>query len=117
YLELPFVSARMGVNDRIDVGLGYAQNYGANYGWLSADVKYAFMNTEEYAVAARLSFTSLLGVEDFNINQAAVDLLVSKKYNLFAPYAGVAAIFTTANETTSKVNLTRANYASLEPIV
>lgn len=117
YLKLPFLSAHMGVTDAVDVGLGATKNFGANYGWVSADVKYAFVQKEEYNLAVRGALSSLFGVRDYSIQQGSVDLLASRTIRWFTPYVGATAILTTASETTAKVDLERVNHVSVEGLV
>ncbi|MDH5218925.1 MAG: hypothetical protein OEX19_14585, partial [Gammaproteobacteria bacterium] len=117
FLEIPFLSARMGISEKMDFGLGFTKNIEANYGWLSADIKYAITKMKGYDIATRASYTSLIGVADFDINQGAVDFIISKSFFSFNPYVGVTAVYTTSNETTSKVVLERIHNMAGETIL
>lgn len=102
-----------------DIGLNLTKSIGANYGFLGGSFKYAFINNKElkYAFAARTSYSTLFGVDDFSYNQITAEILASKTYGMFSPYVGLAGLFSTANETTNKVDLNRENYFSAQGIL
>lgn len=118
-LQVPVITAHYGVADKIDVGIVYTNNFSSNYGWTGVDVKYAFLNISEsrLSVATRLSAVMLTGVDDFDYYQSAVDLLASKDFKWFTPYAGIAGLYSVAIENTSKVALKHESAASMEAIV
>jgi len=118
-LQIPVLTARVGITNDIDAGITYTKNPGANYSWMGMDAKYAFHQDKSrgISVATRLSTVVIMGVEDFDYYLAAADLLVSKELGMFTPYAGVTGIVSSANETTNEVNLDRNTLASVEAIV
>lgn len=106
-LAFPKLFARMGVSDRMDVGLYYTKNPEANYGFMGGEMKYAlFMQPQKpLAMAVRTTYATLLGVEDMNFHLWGVDLSASKKFGMLTPYLGIGANLGRAIETTSKVDL------------
>ncbi len=118
-LEVPVVTARYGIDDKLEAGIIYTNNFEANYGWSGVDVKYAFFHDPGRAVygATRLSTVMLTGVADLDYYQVAVDLLVAKRLGMFTPYAGIAGLYSIAKEVTSKVDLADESYLSAEAII
>lgn len=106
-LAFPKLFARMGVSNRIDVGLYFTKNPEANYGFMGGELKYAVFKESEkpVAMAVRTTYATLLGVEDLNFHLLGVDVSASKKIGMLAPYVGIGANLGRAIETTSKVNL------------
>lgn len=111
-LGFPGITARIGITDRLDVGIYWTKNPHANYGFVSGQLQYNLLNNQErrWAAAARVSFSSLYGPEDLKLNVYGADLLASKEFPIYkwlsvSPYAGVSAIVSHAHETTTEVNL------------
>jgi hypothetical protein len=106
-LHIPGVSVRAGVTDRVDVGVYYTQNYGANYGFLGGQVQYNLHNDTERRIAAagRVSVVTVFGPEDVDANTVGLDFVVSKGMSVFEPYVSVSGYMAHARETTSKVDL------------
>lgn len=118
-LSVPVITARVGVNDKLDAGFLYTNNFGANYGWTGVDLKYAFYQNRDQGVfiATRVSAAMLIRVQDFDYYQGAVDLLASKQIGWFAPYAGVTGMYSIADIDTTKAKLKQERYASMAAIV
>lgn len=105
--EIPKLFARMGLSDRIDVGLYFTKNLNANYGFLGGEMKYAHFQQpgKPFASAMRASYTTLLGVHDMDFHIMSLDYSISKRFNRMTPYLGLGGNLAWAIETTSKVNL------------
>jgi len=118
-LDIPVITGRYGVTEKLDVGLLFTKNWNANYGWVGFDVKYAFHEDRRRGLsfAARWSTVVLTGVQDMDYYQGAVDLLVSKKWGWFTPYAGLAGTYSVAREETAKVDLSTQQSAATEAIL
>lgn len=114
-IPIPKLFVKYGVTDRLDAGLYFTKNWNANYGFMGGELKYAlFAHTERsFALAARASYATLLGVEDLNFHVASLDLSASKKLGRFAPYVGLGFNWSRALETTAKVRL--ANETLITP--
>lgn len=112
-LSFPGLTARVGITDKIDVGIYWTKNPNANYGFYGAQLQYNLINDLEkkWAASTRVSFTSMYGPEDLTMNTYGLDLLASKEFPLYfrwasiAPYAGVSTYVSNAREKTEKVNL------------
>jgi hypothetical protein len=104
---MPALRVRMGVTDYIDVGGFWTSAPDANYGLVGGEVKYALLKESETqpAVAVRGSATILTGVPDFDMNIYSAEVLASKQFGLFTPYAGARMNVVVGTVTTSKVHL------------
>lgn len=106
-LFIPGLQARVGVTDRIDVGLYFTKNTRANYGFVGGQVQYSLPVDEERRVSAagRLSVVRLFGPDDVQASTYGLDVLVSKEVWILEPYAGVSGYMARGKETTTKVDL------------
>ena len=112
-LAFPGLTARVGINDKMDVGIFWTKSFGANYGFIGGQLQYSVVNNLEkkWSAAARANFTSMFGPEDLNLTTYGLDLLTSKEFPLYykwasvAPYVGVSTYLTNTREKTEKVNL------------
>lgn len=114
---VPALRARMGVSERVDVGVFFTHL--GLYGFIGGEVKYAFLNDTDkgWAASVRGSFMQELNVEDFNFTNYGVDVSASKTFGLFTTYAGVAGTLSHAKEVTKKVNLNNENVLDARFIV
>ena len=106
-LPIPGLMVRVGVSDRVDVGAYATKSFGANYGIVGAQAQYNLVNdaARNYAVAARLSGSALVGPEDLGAYISGLDLVLSRDVYIFSPYVGVSGYLTHGREYTDKVNL------------
>jgi len=109
-LKFPGLMARAGVGDDTDVGVYFTKNPGANYGFYAAQVQHAFIKSQSWAAAARVSFASLYGPDDLDLRVYGVDLLASRKFALtswaaVSPYVGASTYLSSSHEKTTAVNL------------
>jgi hypothetical protein len=112
-LAFPGLSFRAGVTDQFDMGVYFTKNPGANYGFLGGQVQYNVSNGAENAMSAsvRGSFVTLFGPEDLGLWVAGLDLVASKRYEVWSgrivlsPYAGVSTYLSSAHETSPVVDL------------
>lgn len=118
-LGFPGLEARMGYNDKIDIGLYFMKSPGANYGFYGAQLQYNLINNLENGLAAavRASFVQMFGPEDLNQGIYGLDLLLSKDVNRFSPYAGISTYLARAQATTSKVSLDDENILGVQGMV
>jgi hypothetical protein len=112
-LPFPGISLRAGLSRKVDVGAYWAMRPGANYSLAGAQVQYSIINdtAKNWAVAARLTLSTLYGPDDIDFGVCGLDLLVSKKFRTFSdkifisPYAGVSSYNVAAHEKSEVVNL------------
>jgi hypothetical protein len=116
-LPFPGLTARMGVTDKVDVGVYFTKSPGANYGFWGAQLQYNLVDDLEkkWSASARTSFMSIYGPEDLKLKVYGLDVLASKEFPLYsdwayiAPYAGASTYLSSARETTSLVDLKNEN--------
>ena len=118
-LLFPGLMARAGVTELIDVGAYFTKNPSANYGFVGAQVQYSFLDDPErnLAAALRLNYVRMFGPEDLNASVVGIDVLASREYSRFSPYAGVSGYLGRAQETTSKVDLKDENVLGLQGMI
>lgn len=121
-ISVPALRFRMGITDRIDAGIYYApaQPFGANYGFLGLEAKYAFINDTEHdwAASVRASYVTDANIKDFNTSTTAIDVSASKTFwGMLTPYAGLSMNWNHSREVTDEVNLTNENYLGVRAIV
>jgi hypothetical protein len=105
------VVARVGVNDRVDIGAWGGLNPNSDYGLVGVDTKILLLREgwSPVSIAVRPSLTSLVGPSDVWIGTTSVDLSVSRAFGPLSPYAGVAARSSIAFERTADVDLDPAD--------
>lgn len=115
-LPIPGLCGRIGLTDKIDLGLYFTQNPKANYGLLGCQVQYNFLKdtSKKYSASARVSYNSIFGPKDLSVNIYGIDLVASKEIKLLkktfiSPYAGVSSYLSSTHEKTGKVNLKDEN--------
>jgi hypothetical protein len=121
-LSVPALRFRMGITDRLDAGIYYttAKPFGANYGFLGFDAKYALLNDLEkgWSASVRGSYMTDATIKDFNISCAGLEVLAGKNlFRLFTPYAGIATNWNHGSERTSEVDLHNENSIALRGII
>jgi hypothetical protein len=121
-LAVPGLRFRLGITDKIDAGVYYttAKPFGAKYGFLGFDMKYAFLNNTEkgWSAAARVSYVMDANIRDFNISSTGFEVMAGKKlFKLFTPYAGLATNWNYGRERTSEVNLHNESSLAVRGII
>lgn len=106
-IPLPKIHAQKGLPFGIDVGAIYATVPSSNVSLLGGEVKWAFLrgNLVLPALAVRGSYTTLLGVDDFNLQTYGVDLSISKGFGFVTPYLGVGQVWIKSSADVPLVNL------------
>jgi prepilin-type processing-associated H-X9-DG protein len=124
-LPFPGITGRVGITDRMDVGVYFTKSPGANYGFWGGHVQYNLVNNLEkkWSASARISFNSLYGPEDLKLGVCGLDLIASKEFPAFfdwasiSPYVGVSSYLSYARETSSRVNLEDEGAAGSQAMV
>ena len=107
-LSFPKVAARVGVSERVDLGVRGGINADSNYGLLGVETKVALMTegpSRPVSVSIRPSLTSLVGPSDLWAASVGVDVAVSRAFGPLSPYAGLAATSTGAMERRDDLDL------------
>ena len=115
-LGFPGMAVRAGITDKIDGGMYFTKNPNANYGIYGGQLQYNLLNdlTNGMAAAIRVSFARLFGPEDLNVGIYGLDLMVSKDISRYSPYVGISTYLSSAQATTSKVNLDDESVTGLQ---
>lgn len=113
-ISVPALRFRFGITEKWEAGIFYtsAKPFGANYGFLGLETKYAFMNdtSRGWAAAVRASYVTDANIRDFNIFSAATDLTASKTvFRYFTPYAGVGLNWSHGHIVSNEVSLKNEN--------
>jgi hypothetical protein len=112
-LTIPGLAGRVGITNKLDVGVYFSKNFQSNYGVWGAQVQYNLVNdtTKKWSASARATCSAIFGPEDLKVNIYGIDLLASKDFRVYrdwaylSPYAGVSSYLSCSHETTSKVDL------------
>jgi hypothetical protein len=111
-LQFPGLMVRAGVTDKTDVNLYLTKSVGANYGFYGVQVQQALSGGGGggWSTAARVSFVSMYGPDDFDFRVIGADLVASREVRLsswatLSPYALVSGYLANSNEKSSVVDL------------
>ncbi|HSL68914.1 MAG TPA: hypothetical protein VK864_01665 [Longimicrobiales bacterium] len=114
-LQIPGLTLRMGVTDRIDAGVYFTKNVRSNYGFIGGQVQYSMPDLNgSFDAAGRLSMVRAIGPEDLSASVYGVDLLVSKNVSVLSPYVGVSGYLSHGHERTAKVDLKDENVLGVQ---
>ncbi len=93
-LPLPRIQLQKGLPFNIDIGASYTAVPQISASLVGAEVKWAFVEggVALPAVAARLSYSKLSGVDELDVKNTAIDVSVSKGFVMLTPYAGVGLV-------------------------
>ena len=110
-ISFPYVHAKVGVTDRMDVGAYFTTNPNSNFAFLGIETKYAFLDEsgDAPAAAVRATYATLLRVDDVTLNTFGLDFTFSKKLGRFTPYAGIAESLTISKEDTDFLDLVQGS--------
>jgi len=107
-IVVPMISARMGVSDRVDLGISGGLNPDSNWGVATAEAKIALMRqgpNRPVSIAIRPTLASLIGPDEVWAGNASVDLSVSRRLGPFSPYIGGASNASLGVERSNEVAL------------
>lgn len=92
---LPKLHVTKGLPYGIDIGAFYSGSSNTDISVSGAELKYAFLegSTATPAVALRLNYTKLEGIDQLAMNTTGADLSVSKGLAFLTPYVGVGSVW------------------------
>ncbi len=95
------LSVSKGLAGGWDVGAFMSRVPSSNVSMAGVDVKYALVegNSILPAMALRGSYSRMGGVSDMGLSNTGLDLLISKGFVGFTPYAGVGTVYSSAKAT------------------
>lgn len=115
--SIPIVRAEIqkGLPFGIDIGAAYSAVPDSNIKLIGAEVRYAIVKggVATPAVAVRVSYTSLQGVDSLDFDTKGIDLSISKGFAFFTPYAGVGNVWVTSAQNSGgmfKEEFTQSKY-------
>lgn len=93
-LYLPRLHVHKGLPLGLDIGASYAAVPDSNVKMWGAELRYAILKggTATPALAVRVSYSALEGVNQLKLATTGVDLSISKGFALFTPYAGIGMV-------------------------
>jgi hypothetical protein len=111
YIPAPRLHVQKGLPFNIDVGAMYVKVPNSNIKIWGLEAKYAFLegSVATPAISIRGSYSKLQGVDDLTMDTKSLDLLISKGFLMFTPYAGVSMVKIHGSETSDKVALNTVN--------
>lgn len=92
---LPKLHVTKGLPFDIDIGAFYSGSSNTDISVSGAEIKYAFMagSTTTPAIALRINYTKLEGIDQLSLDTKGVDLSVSKGLAFLTPYVGVGSVW------------------------
>lgn len=107
-LAFPRLGLRVGVADRVDVGIWGTLNPWSNYGFVGLESKVMIVRQDAstpVSVAVRPTAAALLGPDELFLADAGFDVSVSHTYKRLSPYLGINAHTAIAVERSDDVDL------------
>lgn len=94
YLPVPKVHVRKGLPFGIDLGASYAMVPSSNIKVIGGEIQYAIMDGSMAlpALALRGHYSTLLGVDDLDLETYGADVVISKGFLMLTPYAGAGVM-------------------------
>lgn len=94
YLPVPKVHVRKGLPFGIDLGASYAMVPSSNIKVVGGEIQYAILDGGMAlpALAVRGHYSTLLGVDDFDLKTYGADAVVSKGFLFLTPYVGAGVM-------------------------
>jgi len=106
YLAFTKLHIQKGLPYNIDLGAMYGSLLGTGANSWGLEAKWAFLEGTAVtpALAVRLSYSQMTGVDDVDLSQVGADLMISKGFLMFTPYAAVSAINVMAEADSDKTD-------------
>lgn len=97
FLPLAKLHAHKGLPFNFDVGAFYTSVPDTDIKVFGAEVRYALLagSIATPAVAVRLSYSKMEGVDQLELDNKGIDVSVSKGFAILTPYAGVGRVYST----------------------
>ncbi len=107
YISVPRLHVQKGLPFNIDVGAMYVAVPNSNIKIWGLEAKYAFLEGSVVtpAISVRASYSRLQGVDELAMDTKSLDLLISKGFLMFTPYAGISMVRIHGSENSDLVTL------------
>jgi len=110
-IQFPKVFARLGVSDRVDVGVSGGLDPRSNWGLATVDAKIALVRqgpARPVSLAIRPSLASLIGPREVWVGSAGIDISISRAMGPWSPYAGFSSLASLGVERSDDVDLDKS---------
>lgn len=93
---VPKLHAHKGLPWDFDVGVFYGSVPGSNINLWGAELRYAVLEggVAQPAASVRGTYTKLTGIDQLDFDTKGLELLLSKGFTVFTPYAGIGRVWT-----------------------
>lgn len=107
FLMFTKLHAMKGLPYNIDIGAMVGSVANSNAKAWGLEIRYAILEgtAATPAVGVRGTYSHMTGVDDVDLQQYSGDLLISKGFLMFTPYAGVSIFKLLAKETTDEIDV------------
>ncbi len=107
YIPVPRLHVQKGLPFNIDIGAMYVAVPDTNIKIWGIEAKYALLEGTVVtpAISVRASYSRLQGVDELAMDTKSLDLLISKGFLMFTPYAGVSLVKISGSENSDLVTL------------
>ncbi len=97
--NLARIQVHKGLPFGLDIGASVAKGIDNDATVLGAELRYSLFDggVVSPAVGIRASYSQMEGIDDLDVNNAALELSVSKGFLMLTPYAGIGIVRTTAD--------------------
>ncbi len=97
-IYVPKLHLHKGLPLGIDIGAFYSSVPSSNIALWGAELRYAILEggVATPALGLRGTYSKLTGVDQIDFHTTGVELLVSKGFTIFTPYAGIGQVWTTS---------------------
>ncbi len=97
--NLARVQVHKGLPFGLDIGASIARGIDNDATVLGAEVRYSLLDggVVSPAIGIRASYSQMEGIDDLDVNNAALELSISKGFLMLTPYAGIGIVRTTAD--------------------
>lgn len=102
---VPKLRVHKGLPGSLDIGAFYSSVPGSDISLWGAELRYAILEggVVQPALGARASYTKLTGLSQLDFHTKGLDLILSKGFALFTPYAGVGRVWTVSEPRVSNL--------------
>ncbi len=106
FVPFPKIHIQKGLPLSFDIGFVYSEVPSSNIKMYGGELKWAFIsgNVALPAVAIRGSYTTLSGVNNFDLETIGADISISKGFAFVTPYAGYGQVWIDSKETITGSN-------------
>ena len=107
YVGVPRIHIQKGLPFNIDIGAMYVSVPDSNIQLWGVELKYGILEGGPImpAITARVSYSSLQGVDELTLDTQSLDILISKGFLILTPYAGISVTRMNGSEQTPEVIL------------